>query len=753
MTADETKAAPEADSADADLLKLAAKRWESAYNRERDNIERAYADLKLLAGDDDEHWGPGVKAERESQSRPCFTVNKLPQFVEQVTGDQRQMRPSMRVVPVDSRASGDVAEKIGGILRYIEHRSNAAAVYNRAAESQVGGGVGAWRVVTEYAADSTFNQEIGIADIDDPVMVLFDPDATKLSRSDAGWCHVPVDLSREAFEARYPDKTPADFGDKNAYGFSSDWTGEDYIRVTEYWWKEPVKKLLALLLDGGIDDLTDEDDPKAKAAELQKIGARVEERDAYCVYRAVLSCDQVLEPKTKWPGRYIPIVPVIGKERRIGRRVVREGAIRHARDPQRIYNYSTSAQVEVTALQPKAPFVGTEAMFENHEDEWESANRENRPFLRYTPDPNASQPKPERVQPPVASQGIEAVLVQAAGDIEGTIGIYKSSIGAESNEKSGKAILAREKQADTSTYVFIQNLSEAIAHTARIVIDLIPHVYDTERELRSIGVDGTEELVKVNQRVGLEMIGDDGQPAAPSETLNDVTVGAYDVVVETGPSYATKREEAREGMLAFIQANNVVAPLVSDLIAGAMDWPNADKFAERLKMALPEPIKAVLAQQGDESLQPTMPDPAAIQQEIEGKVQQAEEQIALEKERAMLDLAKREIALVKQELALAMRDVQSRGEALAASQAGAQPGPVSDSGQGQNAAPEPPNPEIQAIAAAVSELQAVVGQIVQVLTAPPPPPEPEPIPPAGLAPTDALPPGGVFISEGVEPLS
>jgi hypothetical protein len=648
-----------------DLLKLAAERWEAAYGRERTNIEEAVLDLEFLAGDDDAHWGPGVKQRRLDEERPCFTINTLPQYVEQVTGDQRQMRPSMRVVPGDSRADADTADVIAGMFRYIERRSSASTVYNRAGESQAACGVGAFRVVREYASDSTFEQEIGIRSIDDQVMVLFDPDASELSRADAQFCFVPVDLSREAFKARYPKASLAGYGQMEpTKGFGSDWAGEDYIRVAEYFYKEPHKRLLALLPDGGVDDLTDEKDP-GKLEELKAQGARIEERDAFCVYRAVISSTEVLEEPVKEPGRFIPIIQVVGRELRIGRRIVRKGVVRDARDPARIKNYTTSAQVEVTALQPKAPFIGTETHFQEHEQQWERANTENRPYLAYTPDPMAPGAKPERVQPPVASQGLAAVLAQADADIERTVGIYKSSIGAESNEKSGKAILAREKQADTSTFVFMDNYNNAIRHAATVVLDLIPHVYDTQRQVLIVGVDGSEELTTINHAQGMAM---EGEPAPPM--LNDVTVGAYHVALDSGPSYATKREEAREGMLAFIQSLPEAAPRVADLIAKSMEWPDADAFAERLMP--PDVAQKEAAAKGGP---PPGPDPMMVQQQLAEHVEQAqaqiadqqkqaEQQVAIKKAQADLELQKQALALAKQGLDLQAKALQMEAKGL-----------------------------------------------------------------------------------------
>jgi hypothetical protein len=696
---------------DSDLLKLAAERWEAAYSRERTNIEEAILDLEFLAGDDDAHWGPGVKARRLSEERPCLTINVLPQYVEQVTGDQRQMRPSMRVVPGDSRADADTADVIAGMFRYIERRSTANTVYNRAGESQAACGIGAFRIVREYASDSTFEQEIGIRSIDDQIMVLFDPDASELSRADAQYCFVPVDLSREAFKTRYPKASPAGFGEAlPGTGFGSDWVSDDCVRISEYFYKEPTKKLLALLPDGGVDDLTDEKDP-GKSEELKAQGARIEERDAFCVYRAVISSTEVLEGPTKEPGRFIPIIPVIGRELRISRRIVRKGVIRDARDATRIKNYTTSAQVEVTALQPKAPFLGTELHFQDHEAQWERANTENRPFLTYTPDPMAPGSKPERVQPPVASQGLAAVLAQADLDIERTIGIYKSSLGAESNETSGKAIMARDKQADTSTFVFLDNYNHAIAHAATVVLDLIPHVYDTQRQVLIVGVDGSEELTTINQPQGMAMEGEHAPPM-----LNDVTVGAYHVALDSGPSYATKREAAREGMLAFIQSLPDAAPRVADLIAKSMEWPDADAFAERL---MPPDVAQKEAQAKGEP--PPGPNPAMVQQQLAEHVQQAqaqiadqqkraEQQVAIEKAQAELELQKQAIALAKQEVALQAKAVQMEAKSLQDTEAH-----QAKVGEHQQAEAEATMPAVSGLAETLAQMQQINAALMQSL--------------------------------------
>jgi hypothetical protein len=275
--------------------------------------------------------------------------------------------------------------------------------------------------------------------------------------------------------------------------------------------------------------------------------------------------------------------------------VVRHGAIRHARDPQRAFNYFVSAHAEIVGLQPKAPWLVTEKNVEEYEDEWENANVENRPYLTLHARRKNGGHVPTRVQPPVSSQGIAEGIKIAAENLQATTGIYNASLGAASNETSGKAIQARQREGDTGTYVYVEKYGQAIEHTHRIISDLIPHVYDTARTMRIVGADGTEELAEINQPGGLAMEGEH-----EGAVQNDVTVDAYDIVFEMGPSYNSQREEAREGMLAFLQASPELAPVMLDLVAKMQDWPLADEVAERLEIMLPPAIKAQRAEKNGE---------------------------------------------------------------------------------------------------------------------------------------------------------
>lgn len=645
-----TTRAPQAAAGDTkankDILAQARKDWDAAEQRERHNIKLAYEDLEFLAGDELSQWPEKQRKERENDGRPTLQINQLPQFVHQITGDIRQMKPAIKVVPVDSEADEKVADMRAGLIRYVENRSDAAAIYFRAADSQVACGIGHWRVATEYADSSTLNQEIRIAPIEDGVAVLWDPDAVLPTREDARYCFVPVDMSKNAFEAAYPGITPSQFDDE-AWAQNSSWYSDDHVRVAEYWVKKPSKKLLALQLDGAIADVTEAEDSVVEM--YRSKGARIEERDSTSICRYLITAAAVLEGPEEWPGRFIPIVPVVGEEIRIGRKLIRQGIVRNAKDPQRMSNYFHSAHTEMVALQPKAPFLVTETNVAKYQSTWEQANTKNFPYLPYEPDTKNGGAAPQRVQPPVSSQGILDGLTMAKEDLRSVIGIYDASLGKQSNETSGRAILARQREGDVGSYLYIDNFARAVRQTGNIINDLIPHVYDTERTIRIMGEDGKIDVLEINKAQGLD-------PKSGETIFNhDITVGSYDVVAQMGPSYSTKREEAKEGMIAFVQAAPEAGQLILDKIAKAQDWPMSDDIAKRLRAMLPPKILQLeeMEKQGATPEQITQfllqgqeqaPDPRVIKVQQDGQIAQAKLQGEQQQQMAEFQLEMRRMA-------------------------------------------------------------------------------------------------------------
>jgi len=553
-------------------IQLALERFRETAEAEFDNRKKTKSDMEFYVGED--QWDSAIKSERAGDSRPCLVVNRLPQFVRQVTNDQRQNRPSLHIIPTED-GDKDVAQVLEGLVRHIQEASNADIAYDTACQNQVIGGVGYFRVITDYCDDKSFNQDILIKRIKNSLSVYFDPAAVEPDYSDARFAFITEDISQAEFEKLYPDKTVLFDDAFSGLGTEmSKWADSNAMRIAEYFEVVDGEKVKLYMLEDG--QIVDE---KIEGMNI------VNEREVVLkkvVWRKI-SGVEVLEER-EWPGKWIPIIPVLGDDIDLDGKRYLKGMIRDAKDPQRMYNYWVSAQTEMIALAPKAPFIAAEGQIEGYKAIWESANRKNWAYLPYKPTSiNGTQvPAPMRqtAEPPV--QAMVQAMQQASEDMKATTGIYDASLGGRSNETSGKAINARKMQGDIANYHYIDNLSRSIRHLGRILIDLIPKIYDAPRIVRIVGEDGDSNMVPINQPV---------QVAPGVERVFDVTTGKYDVVVDVGPSYKTKRQAAEENMTMILQSNPELWATAGDLFVENMDWPGATKLAERLKKALPPQLQ------------------------------------------------------------------------------------------------------------------------------------------------------------------
>lgn len=601
-----------------DIIKMARKRLAEAKDADHENREEALEDLEYIAGF---HWDEEEREAREDAGRPCITINRLPQFVRQVTGDIRQLNPAINVIPADNNANPDTAEIIEGMTRHIEYRSDGSSVYERAAESAAQCGMGYFRILSEYESEDSFNQEILLETIDNPLSVYFDPDARKSTREDANFCFITTQIDAEAFKEDFPDASPMDVEhDGNTDGLEH-WRESGDVVVAEYFWKEPYKRKIGLTRDGKTIE-----DPQA----IHDV-AKTREVAAHKVMWAKISGKDVLEGPREFPCKHIPIIGVMGEELHIGERRVRTSVIRYAKDPQRLYNYYSSAQAETIALQPKTPYVATVKQIEGFENLWQAANESNEAVLPYNPDEKAPGP-PQRSAPPVASQALAQEAMKAGEDMKATTGIYDAGLGQASNEKSGVAIRQRQLESDISTSIYTDNLSKAIAHCGRVMVDMIPKIYDTERTVRIVGKDDNEQMVPIN--------GADFDQDLNPIAINPLSQGKYDVRVTVGPNYTTRRQETAESMMQFMQAFPAAGQVAGDLLVKAMDWPDADKLAERLEKVLPPGLADI------------SDDPQAQQQAMAAQQQQmAAQQQQMQFEQAMkqLEMRKNEAEAVEAE--------------------------------------------------------------------------------------------------------
>jgi hypothetical protein len=590
-----------------------------------DSREDELDDLRFMAGSPDNQWQwpADVLATRGSvqgqtiNARPCLTINKLPQHVRMVTNEQRQNRPSGKVIPADDNADVQVAEIFNGVVRHIEYMSDADVAYDTACDNQVTYGEGYIRLLTEYCNDETFDQDIKIGRVRNAFSVYMDPTIQDPCGADAKWCFITQDILTTEYEEMFPDASPVSTLMAQGVGNESmaQWLAENTIRIAEYFYYENERATLHLYPDNQTAFRGSQRDKQLSSMFGKPIRSR--EVDRKKVMWMKTNGFDVLEER-EWPGKWIPVVRVIGNEWEVEGRMYISGLVRNAKDAQRMYNYWTSQEAEMLALAPKAPFIGYGGQFEGYEQQWKTANTTNWPYLEVNPDVTDGAggvlPLPQRAPPPLPQTGLIQAKMGAAEDIKGTTGQYDASLGMGGNERSAKAIVAREKQGDTGTYHYVDNLARAIRHLTRQIVDIIPKIYDTQRIARIIGVDGEVDMVKFNpmQQEPVKEIRD-MDTGALIEKIYNPSVGVYDVMVTTGPGYMTKRQEALDAMSQILQSNPQLWAVAGDLFIKNMDWPGAQEMAQRFKKILDPKVLS----EGDQS-----PEMMAAQQQIEAMTQE-----------------------------------------------------------------------------------------------------------------------------------
>ncbi len=620
----------DADADKPDLLKDALEAFDKAAEHD-DHNRKAFEDdidFALL----ENQWPERVRRDREIDGRPCLTVNKLAAMGRQIVNDARRNKPGITVHPVDSDGDPETAEIINGLIRNIEQSSNSEVAYDTALEHAVFGGFGYFRINTQYSTDDTFDQDIVIERISNPLSVYPDCYATGADSADWNWCFVTDQMTKAQFKRQYPGAEQVDWKGEAWRGMSSPWLDGDFVQVAEYWVRDKVKRTILLLSDQTVIETDDyeRNKPAFDAIGVSVVGQR--DVASHQVRQHIMSGAEVLET-VEWAGKYIPIVPVYGSEVVLkGKRHFRS-LIRGAKDAQRMFNYWRTSSTELVALAPKAPFIGRKGAFETDAQKWATANTQTHAFIEY------DGPEPPMRQP---FAGVPAGALQEAlnssDDIKTVLGMYDASLGARSNETSGKAIIARQMEADNATFHFIDNLSRAIRHAGRILIDLIPEVYSVPRTIRVLGMDDKPEVKTVNQPVQEREENPLTGEIEEVTKIYDLTSGRYDLTVSAGPSFASLRQEAASQMIELIRAYPDAAPVIGDLLVKNLDWPGADEIAERLSKAMGQ------ASEGEEG--PQGPDPQAMQavQQYQAALQQMQQRYqALEADKSLearkLDIA------------------------------------------------------------------------------------------------------------------
>jgi hypothetical protein len=662
--------APKTTRDDHDKMATMRSRLTMAQAAYSDSREDELDDLRFMAGSPDNQWQwpADVLSTRGSvqgqaiNARPCLTINKLPQHVRQVTNEQRQNRPNGKVIPADDNADVQVAEIFNGVVRHIEYMSDADVAYDTACDNQVTYGEGYIRLLTEYCNDDTFDQDIKIGRVRNAFSVYMDPTIQDPCGSDAEWCFITEDILKSEYERLFPDATPIStlysqgVGDQ---GISS-WLQEDTIRIAEYFYNVYDSETLHLYPNNQTAKANSPEDKQLK--EMYGKPLRTRKVDRKKVMWMKTNGFDILDER-EWSGKYIPVVRVIGNEWEVDGQIYISGLVRNAKDAQRMYNYWTSQEAEMLALAPKAPFIGYGGQFEGYENQWKTANTTNWPYLEVNPDVTDGAggvlPLPMRAQPPLPQTGLIQAKMGAGEDIKATTGQYDASLGQQGNERSAKAIIAREKQGDVGTYHYVDNLARAIRYITRQIVDMIPKIYDTQRIARIIGADGEVSMVKMDpaQEEPVREVRDQ-ETGGLIEKIYNPGVGTYDVMVTTGPGYMTKRQEALDAMSQILQSNPQLWAVAGDLFIKNMDWPGAQEMADRFKKILDPKVLAT----DDQS-----PEMVAAQQQMEVMAQELNRMVDII-EGVQADVAKREVDIKEYKAQVDAYDAETKR--ISAMQAG-----------------------------------------------------------------------------------
>jgi hypothetical protein len=627
-----------------ELLEKARKRLKKSVDSDSHNRIAAIEDLRFLQGD---QWDQGEKQRRKNRGRPCLQINVLPKYSKQVCGEMRMNKSQIKVHPVDSKADLQLSRIREGIIYNIEYLSNAEAIYDHAGKMLVDCGYGAWRVCTRYIDDEEdpFLQEIYMERILNPFSVYMDPDTKDQNFADAEWAFIISKMSKDEYEDEYGEKFDpgGDLQEQPTVGTNNEhWWDRDNVTVAEYFYKEYNEKKMCYLSDGQSleKEAANEYIAKAKATYAKVREANPEQAPDDSKIPTILKERTVKIPKIKWKkitarrildekdwaGTFIPIILVTGEETNIEGKKFIHGLIRDAKDPQRMLNFWHTSACETVALAPKAPWIATARMIEGYEGDYLSANEDNLPVMKYNIDPSAAPGmKPERLPAANPPSAIFSEIARAEQNIKDTIGMYNTDVGDSSNEHlrdlSGAAVRARQMPGDVATYVYPDKMMQAIAHGGKIINDLIPHIYDTERDVRIRNADGTESFVPINTTVdkALGAVQDNPQrfqnmdvnklqqenKKNPAAQFNDIRVGKYDIVISTGPTFATQRAEAVESMVKLATASKM-SPVDKYFILHNSDFPGAEEYAAVIKRMIPT---GLMPPQPGEPVMPPPPPP------------------------------------------------------------------------------------------------------------------------------------------------
>lgn len=626
-----------------DKLQEYRERYQDFSDHYSEQRKRQLEDLKFSNPADPQQWDDGARAARKLAARPCMTFDHTNQYIMQVVNDARQNKPGIQVLPVDSGADIQTASSIEGMIRHIEYQSRASIAYDTAIDHAARCGTGWMRVVTEMVNPALNEQEIRIKAVMDALSCNISPESVEPDGSDSTDGFIETRMSKRAFEKQYGAKYSQQSWDSNG-----GWADDKSIRICEYYkLKTSKSNRLDVVMPDGTKRTHTEDSYWKEAQNIgyQPIVTAQYQLEDRSVEWCIMTGSDILD-ETIVLSQWIPLIPVYGNVLWIdGKRYVC-GLTRQLMDGQRAKNFERSAEIEMIALQPKAPFILPFESVENFESEWRAANTSNAAYLPYNAldDEGRPLPAPQRLAAPQVPAAFIQGAQRSSDDMQAAIGMYKSNLGAPSNATSGRAKMQDQREGDTATYHFVDNQRRSIEHLGRIVVNMIPKYYDTRRETRILGMNGDAKTIQINPDSASNH---DGK--MPS--INPAS-GTYDVRVKAGPAYATMRQEASEALTEIVGKSPEMMAVLGPMWARMQDWPEADKMAKLLLTMAPPQVQAM--ENEDNKLPPEAQGVvASLKSQIEQMKQQLQEatQAAdVQQQKVFQDHESNEIAREKNEI-------------------------------------------------------------------------------------------------------
>jgi len=576
------------------IVREAKKRFARCVEWEGTARTRFIDDIKFANGDSDNgyQWPNAIRQSRDTDSKPCLTMNVVKQHNLQISNQARKNKSSIKVIPTSGGASPQSASVFRDIIRHIELISDAQSSYTVARNFQIDGGIGYFRLMTDYVSPTTFDQEIYIGPVNDPLTVFLDPDIQKKNGSDAKFGFVFDDLPKEEFDEVYPEYK--DLVGKQPLSLDAsdgDWVSENHVRICEYFRKVYIDDTLVSFISQGtrkeilLSSLPANARDGVRNSPLAKVRpTRREQIEWY-----LIAGEQVID-KTLWLGKFIPLIRIVGEEIVIEGQMDRKGHTRSMKDAQRMLNFNASSQVEFVALQGKTPWIASAKAIEEYESMWNTANTVNHSVLIYNniDDEGNELAAPARTQPPNASQAYQAGMDTAFQQMMMVSGQWQNSMGMQGNERTGKAVGLRQQQSETATFHFQDNYESALQFAGEQLIDLIPKVYDTARIIMIVGEDGSTSEVEINPAAKQALLVKQMEGMEAVRSVFNPKIGAYAVGPSVGPAYGSKREQTTEALSLILTQAPSLTPIVGDLLLSSMDFDKAQEAGQRLKRMVPQ---------------------------------------------------------------------------------------------------------------------------------------------------------------------